>query len=170
MVRTLYALLLVVVLACHSAVFAGVSSKKAAYVGGTATQVKQGKDPVEGVLNTEDEMGLRFVYGKTEKEQTFAIPYSTIYALDFGHSAGQKLSPAAAMAALGPAGLIFYKFKKKKRFLTIYYINSDGKDQFAVFQLGKDMISACLANIERLSGKKVEYQDEGAEKVGTGRN
>jgi hypothetical protein len=169
MVKTV-SVLLVILLACDLLVVGGVDSKKAAFVGGTATQVKQGKDPVEGVLNTEDEMELRFVYGKTQMEQTFAIPYSRIYALDFGHSAGQKAGPAAAAAALGPVALIFFKFKKKKRFLTIYYKDSDGKEQFAVFELGKDAISSTLANIERRSGKKVEYQDEEAEKVGTGRN
>jgi len=54
--------------------------------------------------------------------------------------------------------------KKRKRFLTVGFKDGDGKDQVAVFELGKDIVRTTLPIMETRSGKKIEYQDDEARK------
>jgi hypothetical protein len=58
--------------------------------------------------------------------------------------------------------------KKRKHFVTIGYKDNDGKEQVAVFELGKDIVRTTLAVLETRSGKKIEYQDEEAKKSSKG--
>ena len=106
-------LLLALVLLSHSTAFA-VGSKKAAYVGGTASAFKDSKKVVEGQLITGDEKELKFVYNKT---QTFAIPYDQIIDLEYGKKSGRRVGTAVATTVLlGPIGLLSLMSKKQKRF------------------------------------------------------
>lgn len=65
---------------------------------------------------------------------------------------------------LGPIGLLALFWKKRKHFLTVGYKGTDGKDQVAVLELGKDIIRTTLPIVEKRSGKKLEYQDDEARK------
>lgn len=155
------ALLLALVLLSHSTAFA-VGSKKAAYVGGTAPAFKDAKKVVEGQLITSDEKDLRFVYNKTE---TFVIPYEQIVDLEYGKKSGRRVGTAVATTVLlGPIGLLSLMSKKQKHYLTIGYKDEAGKDQVAVFELGKDIFRTTLAVVETRSGKQIEYQDKKDEK------
>ena len=58
--------------------------------------------------------------------------------------------------------------KKRKHFLTIGYQDENGKQQAAVFEIGKDTVRVDLATIEARTGRKIEYQDEEARKSGLG--
>lgn len=154
-------LLLALVLLSPSAALA-VGSKKAAYVGGTAPAFKDAKKIVEGELVTSDEKELKFVYNKT---QTFTIPYDQIIDLEYGKKSGRRVGTAVATTVLlGPIGLLSLMSKKQKHYLTIGYKDGDGKDQVAVFELGKDIFRTTLPIVETRSGKKIEYQDKKDEK------
>jgi hypothetical protein len=53
--------------------------------------------------------------------------------------------------------------------VTIGYKTEDGKEQAAVFELGKDVVRTALPVMAAHSGKKIEYQDEEAKKASKGR-
>ncbi len=154
-------LCLIAVLLCPAAALA-VGSKRAAYMGGTAPQFKNEKKEVEGQLITNDEKELRFVYRANE---TFAIPYDRIIDLEYGKKSGRRVGAAAATTVLlGPIGLLTLFSKKQKHYLTIGYRDDEGKEQVAIFELGKDIVRPTLAIVETRSGKKIQYQDKKDEK------
>src|SRR5581483_2937267 len=139
-VRTTVAAVLVCVLFAQSVAFA-VDSKGATYFGGTAG-FKDAKDPVEGALNTSDETSLIFTASdKPFQGQKLAIPYASVLDLEYGQKAGRRVGAAVATTVLlGPIGLLTLFSKKRKHFLTVGFKDGDGKDQVAVFELGKDIV------------------------------
>lgn len=157
--------------AFNAVALAGIGSKKAAYQGGT-TKDKDfpgAKDAVEGTLSTDDEKELKFDYELNKAKKTYAIPYNQILDIEYGQKAGRRVGAAVATALLiSPVGLFLLFSKKRKHFVTIGYKTDDGKEQVAVFELGKDIVRTTLAVLEARSGKKIEYQDEEAKKASKG--
>jgi hypothetical protein len=125
-----------------------VGKDKALYVGGTVGLVPRS----EGVLYTSDAERIRFV-GTTG---TWETPWETIEELEYGQKAGRRARDYALI------GLGAFLFKKRQHFLTIAYRDAEGKDQAAIFELGKDVVRATLTVAETRSGRKVTYQDEEA--------
>jgi hypothetical protein len=162
---------LVLILLLNSIALAGLDSKKAAYQGGT-TKDKDfpgAKEAVEGMLNTADENELKFEYKLNKASRVYAIPYKQILDIEYGQKAGRRVGAAVATAILlSPVGLFLLFSKKRKHFVTIGYKDNDGKEQVAVFELGKDIVRTTLPILEARSGKKIEYQDEEAKKSGKG--
>lgn len=154
--RRLVAALVIVSFA--STPLVAVGSKKAEYVGGT---LKGLPEKTEGVLDTSKEDVLRFLPDKREIDE-IVVPWGKITALEYGQKAGRRVGAAILVSPL----LLFSK--KRKHFLTISFTNTDGKDDAAVLELGKDVIRTSLTIIETRSGKKIEYQDEEARKSGRG--
>lgn len=161
---------------CFSLVFsspvvAGLNSKKAAYQGGT-TKDKDfagAKEAVVGILNTGDEKLLKFEYTLDKQAKVYSIPYDQIIDIEYGQKAGRRVGASIATALLiSPIGLFLLFSKKRKHFVTIGYKGEDGKDQVAVFELGKDIVRTTLPILETRSGKKIEYQDEEARKSSKG--
>jgi hypothetical protein len=150
---------------------AGIGSKKAAYQGGT-TKDKDFpgvKEAVEGSLNTSDEKELKFAYELNKSPKTFSIPYDQVIDIEYGQKAGRRVGAAVATAILiSPVGLFLLFSKKRKHFVTIGYKDDEGKEQVAVFELGKDIVRTTLPILEARSGKKIEYQDEDAKKASKG--
>lgn len=58
--------------------------------------------------------------------------------------------------------------KKRKHYFTMSYNDAAGKEQAAVFELGKDIVRTTLEIVETRSGKDITYQDEEARKAGIG--
>ena len=162
---------LVFCLVLDSTLLAGLSSKKAAYQGGT-TKDKDfpgAKEAVEGTLNTGDEKELKFEYTLNKVSRVYSIPYDQFIDIEYGQKAGRRVGAAVATAILiSPVGLFLLFSKKRKHFVTIGYKGNEGKDQVAVFELGKDIVRTTLAILETRSGKKIEYQDEEAKKSSKG--
>lgn len=156
----------------NSITLAGLGSKKAAYQGGT-TKDKDfpgAKEGVEGTLNTADEKELKFDYELNKAKKTYSIPYHQIVDIEYGQKAGRRVGAAVATAILiSPVGLFLLFSKKRKHFVTLGYKDGDGKDQVAVFELGKDIVRTTLPILEARSGRKVEYQDEEAKKSSKGK-
>ncbi len=153
---------------------AGLDSKKAAYQGGTMREkhFPGAKDSVEGILNTTDEKELKFEYklNKSSDAKVYSIPYDQILDIEYGQKAGRRVGAAVATAILiAPVGLFLLFSKKRKHFVTIGYKDTEGKEQVAVFELGKDIVRTTLPILEARSGKKLEYQDEEAKKASKGK-
>lgn len=171
--KKILTLLLLFTFILNSIAVAGIGSKKAAYQGGT-TKDKDFpgvKDAVEGTLSTANEAQLQFSYRlKSEKtDRMYAIAYKDIIDIEYGQKAGRRVGAAVATAILiSPVGLFLLFSKKRKHFVTIGYKDADGKEQVAVFELGKDIVRTTLPILEARSGKKIEYQDEEAKKSGKG--
>ena len=136
-------------------VFAGLGSKKAMYVGGTVTSIKEG---TEGDTSAKDEKTYTFAY----KGGTLTIPYDRVDSLEYGQKAGRRLGLALTIS---PWMLLS---KKRKHFLTISWKDENDKQQAAVLELGKDIIRTELATLEARTGRKIEYQDDEARKNGRG--
>ncbi len=154
-----------------STLLAGLGAKKAAYQGGT-TKDKDFpgvKKEVEGTLDTSSESELRFEYELNKQRKVYTIPYKQFIDIEYGQKAGRRVGASVATAILiSPVGLFMLFSKKRKHFVTIGYKSEDGKEQVAVFELGKDIIRTTLPILEARSGKKIEYQDEEARKSAKG--
>ena len=167
--RECVALCLILSLLFPSVAFAGLNSKKAAYQGGTTKEkdFPGAKDAVEGTLNTNDENELQFAYTLKKQKRTYSIPYNQFQDIEYGQKAGRRVGAAIATGILlSPVGLFMLFSKKRKHFITIGYVDGEGKEQVAVFELGKDIVRTTLPILEARSGKKIVYQDEEAKKSG----
>ena len=154
MKRTISALL-VAVLYANTLVLA-VDKRKAEYVGGTIAGLKE---KAEGRLDTSDESHLMF---NTEDAPTVRIPYKSIVEIEYGQKAGRRVAMAILVSPLA----LFSK--KRNHYLSIAYKDDKGKEQAAIFELGKDIVRTSLKVIETRSGKKIQYQDDNARKSGLG--
>ena len=142
------------------------SDDKSTYFGGTVPEFKEAKHPVEGRLQTNDETALQFIY---QKDQMVSIPYAKFIDIEYGQKSGRRVGAAVASTILlGPIGLLFLMSKKQKHYVTIGFKDAADKEQVAVFQVDKDAVRTLLPILEARSGKKVIYQDKGAEKKATG--
>ena len=168
--RVCVSTLLIVALLIPSAAFAGLNSKKAAYQGGTTKNqdFPDAKDAVQGFLDLDWPHVMRFKHGKNE-QQVFSIPYKQFVDIEYGQKAGRRVGAAVASAMLlSPAGLFLLFSKKRRHFVTIGYLDAEGTEQVAVFELGKDIVRTALPILETRSGKKIIYQDNEARKSGKG--
>jgi hypothetical protein len=154
MLKKIIALLLVCTFTAPFAL-AGVGSKKASYVGGTVTTIKEG---TEGDTSTKDEKVYTFI----AKGTTISIPYDRVDSLEYGQKAGRRVGLALTIS---PWLLLS---KKRKHFLTLSWKDNADKQQAVVFELGKDIIRTELATLEARTGRKIEYQDDEARKSGRG--
>jgi hypothetical protein len=133
--------------------FAGLGSDKTKYIGGTVSFLKEG---AEGNSSAKDEKVFMF---EADKEKLL-IPYDHIDSLEYGQKAGRRVGVAFAVNP------IFIFSKKRRHFLTLGYTDENGKQQAAVFELGKSIVRVTLATLEARTGRKIEYQDEEARKSG----
>lgn len=163
-----------VLAAFSTATLGAVDSKKAAYYGGTASNLvaKEGDDPAEGRLDTANSEALVLTVEKPKpvNGQVLRIPYSQITALEYGQNAGRRVGTAVAATILtGGIGLVSLFSKKRNHFLTVTYNDDAGQPQVAVLEIGKDIIRTTLSIVQAKSGTEVEFQDEEARKAGTGK-
>lgn len=147
---------LLALLASAEAGLFAVDGNKAQYIGGTVNGLKE---KAEAQLVTSDDTLLRF---NAKKDGAVDIPYALIETLEYGQKAGRRVGVAIMVSPLA----LFSK--KRNHYLTIAYKDAGGKDQSAVFELGKDIVRTSLAIIQTRSGKQIEYQDEDARKSGLG--
>lgn len=135
----------------NAAMWAGIGTREAMYVGGTITDMKE---RTEGKPSLQD---VAFVF-EHHKTQKLEIPYARINSLEYGQKAGRRLGLAIVVNPL------FLFSKKRKHFLTIGFMDANNKQQAAVFELGKSAIKPTLSGLEAKTGKKIEYEDAEARK------
>jgi hypothetical protein len=145
------------ILVMASVVLQAVDGKKAMYVGGTRTDIKEA---AEGRFDVSSETEMAFTPDKTKVRHT--ITYTDVTELEYGQKAGRRV---AVGLLVSPIALFS---KKRKHYLTINFKDQAGKDQAVVFELGKDIVRTTLAIIEARTGKAIQYQDDEARKSGKG--
>jgi hypothetical protein len=147
----------VALLVVFSAPLLAVDGKKAMYVGGTRTDIKEA---AEGKFDVSSDTEMAFTPDKTKVRH--AIAYKDVTGLEYGQKAGRRVAVALLVS---PVAIFSHK---RNHYLTINFKDADGKDQAVVFELGKDIVRTTLTIVEARSGKKIEYQDEEARKAGKG--
>lgn len=140
-------------------VAAAVRGKSARYVGGTVPLYKAA---IDGTW----ELGEKAVVFTAKKNGgTLSIPYDKIESLEFGQKVGRRLGASTAGALIVSPLFLFLLFsKKRKHFVSITYLDEEGKKQGSVFELAKGIVKQSLTTLESKSGKKVEYESEEARK------
>lgn len=138
---------------------AAVRGKSARYVGGTVPVFK-------AAINGTWEMEEKAVLFTAEKNGgKVSIPYEKIETLEYGQKVGRRLGAAMTGAIIVSPLFLFMLFsKKRKHFLSIAYVDEEGKKQGAVFELAKGIVKESLSTLESKSGKKVEYESDEAKK------
>jgi len=134
---------------------AAIGQAKVEYIGGTAPQIAVG---ASGAITVSDQRYFAFY----SRKSNIRVAYDKINLLEYGQTVGRRLDLAIIIS---PAFLLV---KKRKHFLTVGYMDEDGKQQALVFRVDKNDIRAALASLEARTGQRVQYQDEEARKAGRG--
>ena len=90
------------------------------------------------------------------------VAYRKVNTLEYGQSVSRRY---AAAVLISPLLLLS---KARKHFVTIGYVDSEGRQQVVVFRVAKGDIRSVLVGLEARTGRRVEYQDEEARKSGKG--
>jgi hypothetical protein len=160
--RRFVGLLLTIALLTQFSFADTLPGKKTMYVGGTIT-VPQGR---VGTSSADDDKVFVFTAPGNNRVE---IPYAQIESLEYGQKTGRSYGPAVAVGLIsivGGASLLLVKHRK--HYLTIGWKDADGKNQAAIFELGKNIIRPMIATLEARTGKKIQYQDDEARKSGKG--
>jgi hypothetical protein len=134
---------------------AGDSGARVEYIGGTRPDISTGQ---RGHLQATDEHYLVFY----AKQGSLRVPYQQVNLLEYG----QKVDRRYAMAVLVSPVLILSK--KRQHFLTVGYVDDQGREQALIFKVEKDDIRVALVSLEARTGRKVQFQDDDARKAGRG--
>ena len=92
----------------------------------------------------------------------FRVAFHKVNTLEYGQSVSRRY---AAALLLSPMLLLS---KTRKHFVTLGYVDAEGKQQVLVFRVDKGDIRSVLAGLEARTGRRVEYQDDEARKAGKG--
>jgi hypothetical protein len=125
------------------------------FIGGTLSGVAA-KAAVRVDLTSSD--ALRVQSGKT----ALLIPYQRINTLEYGQSVSRRYAEAILLSP------VFLLAKSHKHFVTLGYVDAEGKQQALVFRVDKGDIRTVLAGLEARTGRRIEYQDQEARKAGKG--
>jgi hypothetical protein len=132
-----------------------LAQSRAEYVGGTASTLASGNT---GSIEVSDQRYLAFY---TKRGQV-RVAYDRVNLLEYGQKVDRRLLAAVVISPM------FLLSKSRKHFLTIGYMDEDGKQQALVFRVDKGSIRSALVSLEARTGLTVQYQDEEARKAGKG--
>ncbi len=149
-------------LACASALvclalsaLAGPRGGKVQYVGGTVAELEAGP---KGRLITVNDRYL--VY--ESKKVHYLVPWDSINLLEYGQKVGRRVAMAVLISP------VLALSKSRKHFLTIGFLDPQGRQQALVFRVDKNDVRALLVSLEAKADLRVEYQDEEARRAGKG--
>ena len=145
---------LVLALLMCAASFAGDDSS-ARYIGGTVAALTPDAD---GALMTTDDLFLQYKC----KGRELHVAYDKINMLEYGQNVDRRYLVAALISPL------FILSKKRQHYLSLGYVDAEGRQQAMVFKVDKGKIRALLVALEARTGLKVQFQDEQARKAGKG--
>ena len=128
---------------------------KAQFIGGTLPGVSAKS---EARLNLTGADALVFRCRGAELQ----ISYQRINTLEYGQNVSRRY---AAAILISPVLLLS---KSRKHYVTLGYVDVEGKQQALVFRIGKGDIRSVLAGLEARTGRRIEYQDAEARKAGKG--
>jgi hypothetical protein len=128
---------------------------KVQFVGGTLS----GVSPKSGIrLDLTSAEILQVQCGKSAIE----IPYRRINTIEYGQNVSRRYAEAILLSP------VFLLAKSHKHFVTVGFMDAEGKQQALVVRVGKGEIRSVLAGLEARTGRRVEYQDQEARKAGKG--
>ena len=131
------------------------SGVRAEYIGGTRAEIPAGET---GNLQATDERYLVFY----SKHGSLRVPYERVNVLEYG----QKVDRRYVIAILISPALMLAK--KRQHFLTVGYVDDQGREQALIFKVDKSGIRVALVTLEARTGRKIQYQDDEARKAGRG--
>jgi hypothetical protein len=82
--------------------------------------------------------------------------------VEYGQTVSRRIAEAVLISPL------LLLSKSRKHFVTIGYVDEEGKQQALVFRVQKGDIRSVLASLEARTGRRNEYQDNEARKAGNG--
>ena len=128
---------------------------KAEFVGGTVSGIaaRQGFR-----LDLTAAETLYFRSGKTG----FGIAYHKINTVEYGQHVSRRYAEAVLISPL------LLLAKSRRHFVTIGYLDEEGRQQALVFRVHKGDIRSVLAGLEARTGRRIEFQDNEARKAGKG--
>ncbi|HEX3879065.1 MAG TPA: hypothetical protein VHW24_18895 [Bryobacteraceae bacterium] len=135
------------------ALLAGDSAYHAQFVGGTLADMPP-KSSAHLLLTGPETLNFE-CHG-----QALNIPYARIDTLEYGQTVSRRY---AAAILISP---IFLLAKSRAHYVTVGFVDPQGKQQALVFRLNKNDVRAVLTTLEARSGRRVEYQDDEARKTG----
>jgi len=134
---------------------AGEPGIRAQVVGGTAADFAA-KGSIRLDLSSPAILVLR--NGQSE----LRIGYLKVNTLEYGQSVSRRY---AAAILVSPVLLLS---KSRKHFVTLGFIDTEGKQQALVLRVEKGDIRGLLTSLEARTGRRVEYTDDDARKAGKG--
>lgn len=128
---------------------------KAQFVGGTVSGITA-KTSFRLDVTGADTLLLR--WGGTD----LRIAFQKINTVEYGQNVSRRIAEAVLISPL------LLLSKSRKHFVTIGYLDEQGKQQALVFRVEKGDIRSVLASLEARTGRRIEYQDNEARKAGKG--
>ena len=128
---------------------------KVQFVGGTVSGIAA---KTNSHLDLTGADTLFFRLGKTE----LGIAYQKINTVEYGQNVSRRYAEAVLISPL------LLLSKSRKHFVTIGFVDPEGKQQALVFRVQKSDIRSVLAGLEARTGRRIEYQDGEARKAGKG--
>jgi hypothetical protein len=89
----------------------------------------------------------------------FRVVYQKVNTLEYGQTVSRRY---AAALLISPVLLLS---KSRKHFVTLGYVDGEGKQQVLVIRVEKGDIRSVLAGLEARTGRRIEFQDEEARKA-----
>ena len=125
---------------------------KVEYVGGTVAELRPGEDVRIGLADPS-------LLTLATKQSRTGIFYSRINQLEYGQRIGRNLVGAIVISPL------FLLQKTRKHFVTLGFLDDQGRQQAVVIRVDKGDIRALLAGLEARTGLRVHYQNDEARKM-----
>ena len=126
---------------------------KAQVVGGTMASIPA-KTRVRLNLTAGDALLLQ------ARDTELRVDFHKVTTIEYGQNVSRRY---AAAILISPVLLLS---KARKHFVTLGFLDSEGKQQAVVFRVEKGDIRSLLAGLEARTGRRVEYQDDNARKSG----
>jgi len=124
-------------------------------VGGTVGSLHSG---CSARLDLSEAESLVLHCGKTE----MTIPWGKVNTLEYGQNVSRRYAVAILISP------VLLLSKSRKHFVTLGYVDTEGKQQALVVRVEKGDIRSVLVGLEARTGRRVEYQDSEARKAGKG--
>ncbi len=134
---------------------AGDTGDRVRYKGGTVAGVAAGT-AARIVLFHDDALQL------DARGHSVRIPWKDITTVEYGMRVSRRYVEAVLISP------VFLAAKRRTHYLTIGYVDAEGRQQAMVLEVGKASIRTLLVSLEAKSGKRIEYQDDDARKAGKG--
>ena len=88
------------------------------------------------------------------------VAFQRVDTLEYGQNVSRRYAAAILISPI----LLFSK--TRKHYVTMGYLDAQGKQQVLVFRVEKGDIRSVLASLQARTGRRVEYQDDDARKAG----